>query len=61
MTAHLISSQLLDHFGENEPRNPTSDEHIICHRLFKIIQGWIENEFFDYSDVAIEGQMHENN
>lgn len=60
MIAHLISSQLLEHFGENEARNPTPAERTISHRFFRTIQGWIENEFFDSLDIAIEGQMHEN-
>ena len=41
--ACLISSQLLEHFGENEPRNPTPEECTISHHLFRTIQGWIEN------------------
>ena len=60
MIAHLISSQLLEHFGENEPRNATLKERIISHHLIRTIQGWIENEFFDSLDTAIELQMHEN-
>ena len=33
MTAYRISSQLLQHFGENEARNLTPEECSISHRL----------------------------
>ena len=38
MIAHLISSQLLQHFGQNEPRTPTTEEctiSIVYSELFK--------------------------
>ena len=35
-------------------------ERTISLRLFRITQGWSENEFFDSLDTAVEGQMHEN-
>ena len=60
MIAHLISRWLLEHFKENESKNPTPEERIISHRLFRTIQRWIENEFFDSLDIAIEVQMHVN-
>ena len=54
MIIHLISSrQLLEYFEKREPRNPISKERITSHRLFRTIQGWIENEFFDSLDIAI--------
>ena len=57
---HLTSSQLFEHFGENEPRNTTPEELTISHDFLRTIQGRIENECFDSLDKAIEGQMHEN-
>ena len=60
MIAHLIPSQLLEYFGENEPWNPMFEELTVNHRLFRTIQGWIENEIFDSLDIATEWKMQEN-
>ena len=60
MVVYFISSQLLENFWQNETRNTTPEERSISHRLFRTIQWWIENEFLDSLDVAIEGQLYEN-
>ena len=60
MIEHLLFSQLLEHFGDNKPRNQISEERTISHRLFRTIQECIENKFFDSFDIAIECPMHEN-
>ena len=52
--------QLLEYFGKNKTKNPTLEERNITYCLFSTIQGWIENEFFDPLDIAVDGQMHEN-
>ena len=51
---------MLEHFGENEPRNPKPKECTISHHLLRTMQGWTENEFFDSLDIENEGKMHEN-